>query len=344
MIFRPADVSPDASTAATATRTRGPRGLPGGARVILAPLCGITTAPFRRICLEHGAEMAVTEMVSSEAITRGKEADCRAVRGLDPAEGPLSIQIFGGDPVRMGETAARLSELEPVTIDMNFGCPVKKIVAHNGGSAVLRDLGLLSRICRTVVQRSEVPVSAKIRAGWDKPTGEHVREIARTIEDAGVSSLAIHARTKKQGFSGAANWELIAEARRAVSIPVIGNGDVRTADDVVAMSELTGCDAVMIGRGAIGNPWIFQEARARLDGLDYTPPGPRERVLVLLSHVRQSVAQDGEPGGVIATRKVTAAYVKFLPNARELRGRLMQALTLRELEDVLSAYLEANGL
>jgi nifR3 family TIM-barrel protein len=346
MIFRPEERSGAGApvAAAPAMRPAGPRGLPNGARVILAPLCGITTAPFRRICLDHGAELAVTEMVSSEAITRGKEEDCRAVRGLDPAAGPLSVQIFGADPVRMGETAARLAEREPVYLDMNFGCPVKKIVTRNGGSAVLRDLGLLSRICREVVARSEVPVSAKIRAGWDRPTGENVREIARTIEGAGVTMLAIHARTKKQGFSGEANWELIAEAKRAVSIPVIGNGDVRTADDVFAMHEVTGCDAVMIGRGAIGNPWIFEEVRARLDGRDYTPPGARTRVEVLLAHVRESVALDGEPGGLIATRKVTAAYVKFLPNARELRGRLMQVATLGELEDVLAAYLEDNGL
>lgn len=339
MILRPGPTSPSAATVA-----EGPPGLPNGARVLLAPLCGITTAPFRRVCLDKGAEMAVTEMVSSEAVTRGKSEKCRAIRGLDTAEGPLSIQLFGADPVRMGETAARLAEAEPVYIDMNFGCPVKKIVTRNGGSGVLRDLDLLSRICKEVVRRSDVPVSAKIRAGWDKPTGEKVREIATTIEDSGVSMLAIHARTKKQGFSGAANWELIAAAKDAVGIPVIGNGDIRSADDVFAMHEQTGCDAVMIGRAAIGNPWIFEEIRARTDGHDYTPPTARERVEVLIDHVRHSVRQDGEPWGVITTRKVTAAYVKHLPNARELRGKLMQVETLQELEDTMATYLESNGL
>jgi nifR3 family TIM-barrel protein len=322
----------------------GPPGLPNGARVLLAPLCGITTAPFRRICLDRGADMAVTEMVSSEAITRGKHEKCRAIRGLDVGEGPLSVQIFGADPVRMGETAAWLSEAEPEYIDMNFGCPVKKIVTRNGGSGVLRDLGLLSRICKEVVRRSEVPVSAKIRAGWDKPTGEKVREIATTIEDAGVSSLAIHARTKSQGFSGSANWELIAAAKDAVDIPVVGNGDVRGAEDVFSMHEQTACDAVMVGRAAIGNPWVFEEIRARFDGTEYTPPTARERVEVLIDHVRSAVRQDGEPHGVITTRKVTAAYVKHLPNARDLRGKLMQVETLAELEDTLALYLESNGL
>jgi tRNA-dihydrouridine synthase B len=319
------------------------KGLSNGARVVLAPLCGVTTAPFRRICLEQGADMVVTEMVSSEAMTRGKEEDCKAIRGLDTDQGPLSIQIFGGDPIRMGETAARLSELAPVYLDMNFGCPVKKIVNGNGGSAVLKDVDLLARICREVVRRSAVPVSAKIRAGWDKPTGEKVREYALAIEDAGVSMLSLHARTRSQGFSGVANWDLIAEAKRTVSIPVVGNGDVRSVDDVARMREHTGCDAVMIGRAAIGNPWIFDEVKTRLEGGEYTPPTPRERVHTLLRHVREAVRIDGEPGGVVATRKVLAAYLKRLPNARTLRGRLMTVKMLAELEDVMGAYLAEVG-
>jgi tRNA-dihydrouridine synthase B len=318
-------------------------GLPNGARVILAPLCGVTTAPFRRICLERGADMVVTEMISSEAMTRGKEEDCRAIRGLDGAEGPLSLQIFGGDPVRMGETAARLSELEPEYIDMNFGCPVKKIVNGGGGSAVLREIDLLGNICREVVRRSSVPVSAKIRAGWDRPTGEKVRELACTIEDAGVSMLALHARTRTQGFSGRANWDLIAEAKRALSIPVIGNGDVRSADDVARIAAHTGCDAVMIGRAAIGNPWIFDEVKTRLAGREFTSPSPRERVEVLLRHVTEAVHLDGEPGGVIASRKVMGAYLKRMPGVKSIRGGLMMARTLAELRDLLGGYLDGIG-
>lgn len=330
----------------TATRPRAETlpGLPNGARVLFAPLCGISTAPFRRICLDRGADMAVTEMISSEAVTRGREKRCRALDGLDPTEGRLSIQIFGADPVRMGETAAILSERQPEYIDMNFGCPVKKIVTKNGGSAVLRDLDLLSRICKEVVRRSHVPVSAKIRAGWDKPTGAKVADIARTIEDAGVSVLTVHARTRKQGFSGKANWDLIAAAKDAVDIPVVGNGDIRGADDLLAMSEQTRCDAVMIGRGAIGNPWVFEEIRARATGSEYTPPSARDRVSVLIEHVRASVAIMGEPYGLITTRKVTAAYVKNLPHASELRGKLMQIESLSGLEDTLAAYLEENAL
>ena len=316
-------------------------GLPNGARVLLAPLCGITTAPFRRICLEHGADMAVTEMISSEAMTRGNRGECRAVRGADMGDGLQSIQIFGGDPERMGETAAVLSdEFQPQYLDMNFGCPVKKIVRGGGGSACLRDVDRLHQICKRVVERSSVPVSAKIRAGWDKSTGAGVRDIARAIEDAGVTLLAVHARTKKQAFRGRANWELIAEARDAVRIPVIGNGDVRCADDVVRMGAETGCDAVMIGRGAIGNPWIFSEVRTRLDGRDYAPPTPQERVATLLDHAREAARIDGEPRGIISLRKVMAAYVKHLPGARVLRERLMQTGYVAELEELLGRYLE----
>ncbi len=319
------------------------RGLPNGARVILAPLCGVTTAPFRRICLDHGADMVVTEMISSEAMTRGKKKDCRATSGLDMEHGPLSLQIFGGDPVRMGETAAMLSQHQPEYLDMNFGCPVKKIVNGNGGSAVLKDTRLLSDICTEVVRRSAVPVSAKIRAGWDKPTGEKVRELAIAIEGSGVSMLAIHARTRAQGFTGLANWDLIAEAKRAVSIPVVGNGDVRCAADVLRMHEHTGCDAVMIGRAAIGNPWVFDEVKSVLEGGEFTPPTPRERAETMVRHVAGSVALEGEPGGVIASRKVMAAYLKRIPNARETRGRLMQSRTLAEVKDIMGAYLDRIG-
>ena len=318
-------------------------GLPNGARFILAPLCGITTAPFRRICLERGADMVVTEMISSEAWTRNKKEDCKALRGLDLEERPLSIQIFGGDPVRMGETAARLSEKQPEYVDMNFGCPVKKIVNGGGGSAVLREVDLLGSICREVVRRSSVPVSAKIRAGWDRPTGEKVRELAKTIEDAGVAMLALHARTRAQGFTGLANWDLIAEAKSAVTIPVVGNGDVKSADDVARMAAHTGCDAVMIGRAAIGNPWIFEEMKARLAGDEYTQPTPRERMRVLVAHVAEAARLDGEPGGVIASRKVMGAYLKRMPNVRGLRAGLMQSKALTEVQDLVGAYLAEVG-
>jgi len=341
--------TPLASASGTSRKTapggdKAPAGLPNGARVVLAPLCGITDAVFRKLCLDQGVEMVVTEMVSSDAMSRGKTERVRALRGLDMGQGPLSIQLFGADPVRMGETAAMLSDQGPEYIDMNFGCPVRKIVTRNGGSAVLRDLDLLGRICREVVRRSSVPVSAKIRAGWDKSSGMGIQEIARTIEDAGVSMLAVHARTRKQGFKGKANWELIAAAKEAVSIPVIGNGDVNTADDFFNMVSQTGCDAVMIGRGAIGNPWIFSQIRARLGETSGTSPSNRERIEMLIEHVRRKVDLEGEPGGVVTTRKVMASYLRKLPGARELRSRLMHEERLEGVENVLQSWLDTYCL
>lgn len=318
-------------------------GLPNGARLVLAPLCGITTSVFRKICFDRGAEMAVTEMISSEAVSRGKHKKIRAIKGLNVNEGPLSIQIFGSDPGIMSTTAAWLSEYEPEYVDINFGCPVKKVVKKNAGSAILKDPRLLGAICRAVVRASKRPVSAKVRAGWGGPDDVNIRDIARTVEDSGISMLAVHARTRKQNYSDKADWELIARAKAAVSIPVVGNGDVKTPDDLVAMSEITGCDAVMIGRAVVGNPWLFGEMRARLDGTLYQPPSARERIQTLIEHVRESVALNGEPLGVINTRKLTAAYLKRVPDARRLRGELMQALSLAEVEDLLGAFCVENG-
>lgn len=326
-------------TAPTPESLRPRKGNPiDGVDVVLAPLCGITDSVFRKICIDRGADMVVTEMISSEGLVRNSN-QIRAIRGLDMRHGPLSLQIFGADPVIMGEAASILSELEPRFIDMNFGCPVKKIVSRNGGSAVLRDVDMLYRICEQVVENSTVPVSAKIRSGWDKTTVEHLGDIGRAIEGAGVSMIAVHARTRKQGFKGEANWTLIKTIKDAVSIPVIGNGDVTGPDAYFAIKKQTGCDAVMIGRCAIGNPWIFDEIRAAINQAQYVPPTPHERVRVLLEQVRLAVAQLGEPTGIVVSRKIMAAYLKRLPNARELRGKLMTCDSLADVASLLEGYL-----
>ncbi len=310
--------------------------------VVLAPLCGITDWIYRRICLEFGADMVVTEMISSDALWLGKEP-IRAMRCLDASEGPLVFQIFGADPGRMGRAAEILSTLDPFLIDLNFGCPVRKVVRGNGGAALLRDIALLGRICRAVVRKSRVPVSAKIRAGWDSSSLETIREIARVIEDSGISVITVHARTKAQAFTGCADWGLIRDVKESVSIPVVGNGDVRCPEDYFAIRERTGCDAVMIGRAAIGNPWIFAEIKARMNGVPFVAPTPRQRINVLKAHLWESVEALGEPLGIIPIRRVIAAYSKHLPGARELRGRLMSLERLDEIESVLNLYMETNG-
>ncbi len=297
----------------------------------------MTDAVFRKICFDRGADLAVSEMISSEGLVRNSP-NIRAVRDLDMNAGPLALQIFGADPATMGEAGAILSALRPRFIDLNFGCPVRKIVSKNGGSAVLRDLRLLGEICRRVVEKSTVPVSAKIRTGWDKPTAGGVRDIARTIEDAGVSLLTVHARTKAQGYSGRADWALIKTVKEAVRIPVVGNGDVADADSYRRMMETTGCDAVMIGRAAIGNPWVFEEIQAQIADRPYEAPTPRKRVEGLLVHVRLAVASYGERPGIISTRRIMAAYLKRIPNARGLRSRIMSCERLDALEKILDAY------
>ena len=324
-----------AATSPTPERLLPKNGNPlEGVRVVLAPLCGFTDAVFRRICLDEGADLVVTEMISSEGFVRNN-SQIRALDYLDMNDGPLSLQIFGADPEAMGETAAALSELKPRFIDLNFGCPVRKIVNQNGGAAVLKDPKLLESICRRVVERSRVPVSVKIRSGWDKSTSENLRDIARVIEGSGVSMITVHARTKSQAFEGKADWQLIGMVKESVSIPVIGNGDVTDADAYRRMVETTGCDAVMIGRGAIGNPWIFGEVRSAIEGRAYPGPAPRDRVASLLAHVRLNVKNDGEPLGLITARRAMAAYLKRVPNARDVRARIMTCTRMDELEETL---------
>ena len=309
-----------------------------GVRVIVAPLCGVTDSVFRKICLDRGADLAVTEMISSEGLVRNS-SHVRSVRHLNMSDGPLSLQIFGADAEVMGEAAAILSELNPRYIDMNFGCPVRKIVNKNGGSAILKDTKHLARICECVVEKSKVPVSAKIRAGWDKATEENVSDLARVIEDTGVSMITVHARTKAHAFKGKANWLLVKAMKDAVSIPVVGNGDVIDAESYFRMREETGCDAVMIGRAAIGNPWVFKEVAAAIEGREYVPPSPRERVGALLEHVRLAVMYYGEYLGVISTRRMMSAYLKRFRNAREIRSKLMACDEFAALEDLMHGYL-----
>jgi tRNA-dihydrouridine synthase B len=313
-----------------------------GIDLVLAPLCGISDWIYRRICLDHGADLVYTEMISSDAITRDT-GPLRAMRNLQTDDNRLAVQIFGADPARMGEAAEILSGMNPRFIDLNFGCPVRKVVKNNGGAALLRDIPLLERICLAVVKKSSVPVSAKIRTGWERARPEVICRIARIIESAGIKALTVHARTRFQAFTGDAEWEHIQAVKEAVSIPVIGNGDVRSADDYAAMRRETGCDAVMIGRAAIGNPWIFSEIKGRMSGTPVDPPSPRNRITLLIRQVRDSVEDLGEPRGIIVLRRVIAAYIKHLPGARDIRGSVLRLERMEEFEAALERYMEANG-
>jgi tRNA-dihydrouridine synthase B len=309
--------------------------------LLLAPMAGVSEAPFRRICRRFGADVVISEFLSSEAIRRRIG---RTLQGceFDECERPIGIQIYGADPAAMGEAAALVTEhYDPDFIDINFGCPVKKVVQRNGGSGCLRDMDLVGRIIRQVCSATHLPVTVKTRSGWNDEMRDPVA-IALRMQDAGARAFTLHARTRTQMFSGRADWDEIARVVEALDVPVIGNGDVQTAEDVVRMREHTGCAAIMIGRGAFGNPWLFRDARARLDG---SPPAQQpcaaERFEVALEHARLALELQGDTRQtVVEFRKHLGWYTKGLYGAGDLRQRLFRIERIVEAEAIFLEYLE----
>jgi tRNA-dihydrouridine synthase B len=312
--------------------------------LFLAPMAGVSEAPFRALCRRFGADVVVSEFLSSEGLRRGSERTF-GMAEFDPAERPIGIQIFGSEPGAMAEAAAVVTELfRPEFVDINFGCPVKKVVKRNGGSGCLKDLPLVESIVRAVVAATPLPVTVKIRSGWDEATRDPVG-IAVRCQEAGARVLTLHARTRAELYSGRARWDEIARVVRALEIPVVGNGDVQTGEDVLRMREETGCAGVMIARGSFGNPWIFAEARALLDGRPRPePPTPEERFRVALEHARLALAHGGDtPRTVLEFRKHLGWYTRGLRGAAELRDRLHRVNSLREAERLFAGYLEGSS-
>lgn len=309
--------------------------------LFLAPMAGVSERPFRLLCRRFGADVVVSEFLSSEGLRRGSERSLEMAT-FGPEERPIGIQIFGSEPAAMAEAAALVTErFRPEFVDINFGCPVKKVVKRNGGSGCLKDLGLVAAVTRAVVAATPLPVTVKIRSGWDEATRDPVR-IALCCQEAGARALTLHPRTRAQLYSGEARWDEIARVVRALTIPVIGNGDVHSAEDVLRMREETGCAGVMIARGSFGNPWIFAEARALLDGRPKPPsPSAAERFEVALGHARLALELEGDsPSTVIEFRKHLGWYTRGLRGAAELRDRLHRVDTLAEAERIFSAYLD----
>ena len=310
----------------------------------LAPMAGVSESPFRRICRRFGADVVVTEFLSAEGIRRENEATLDKLRfGAD--ERPIGVQIFGGEPDAMGEAAALVTDLfQPDFVDINFGCPVKKVVKRNGGSGCLKDPQLVTNVIRAVTSSTHLPVTVKIRSGWSEEMRDPVG-IALRCQDAGARALALHPRTRAQMYTGSARWEEIAAVADALEIPVIGNGDIRTAEDVVRMHRETRCDAIMIARGSFGQPWIFTRARAMLNGTEVPPePTVAERFAIALDHAR--MARDYEPdrrGAAIEFRKHLGWYVKGLPGSAEIRRRLHAVNSLDEVEGIFADYLAGRG-
>lgn len=309
--------------------------------LILAPMAGVSEAPFRQICRRMGADILMTEFLSAEAIRRGIRKTLEGAE-FEPVERPIGIQIYGAESEAMARAAAIVTEVyEPEFIDINFGCPVKKVVQRNGGSGCLRDLDLVDRIIRAVAAATHLPVTVKTRSGWNDASRDPVA-IARRMQDAGARTFTLHARTRTQMFSGRADWDEIARVVEALDIPVIGNGDIQTAEDVVRLRAHTGCAAVMVGRGSFGNPWLFRDARALLDGRPRpAPPTAADRFALALEHARLAIRLQGDSRRtVVEFRKHLGWYTRGLPGASALRERLFQVETMTEADAIFHQYLE----
>ncbi len=314
--------------------------VPHSVPLYLAPMAGVSESPFRRLCHAHGADVVVTEFLSAEGIRRENEATISKLR-FSPDEHPIGVQIFGADPAAMADAAAVVTDLfMPDFVDINFGCPVKKVVRRNGGSGCLRDLDLVQEIIRAVSKATPLPVTCKIRSGWSEEMRDPVG-IALRCQEAGARVLALHARTRTQMYSGQANWDEIAKVAEALDIPVLGNGDIKTAADAKRMLDHTKADGIMLGRGSYGQPWVFKQARALFEGQPMPEtPGVHERFAIALDHARLVQGYEVDAiGAALEFRKHLGWYVKGLPNSADLRKLLHQVRDFSEVEEIFSNYL-----
>lgn len=313
--------------------------------LFLAPMAGVTDVTFRTICKELGADVMVTEFVSAEGIMQADHRTRKYTEFTDEQR-PVGVQLFGADGVRMGEAANKIIDWKrPDFIDINFGCPVNKVVSKNGGSSLLKDCPLLAATARGIVAAvgEQVPVTAKIRVGWDM-NSVNADEVCRILEGEGIASIAIHGRTRSQGYSGEANWEIIDQAARAVKIPVIGNGDLNSGEILARRKEETAVSGVMIGRAAMQNPWIFQEAKHYLKTGETLPPLPVEdRWPLIMRHCRLATTSNrygDERHTMMAMRSRLMAYCKGFPGSKALRRELSQVESVAQLEDLAAKHLQ----
>ena len=310
--------------------------------LVLAPMAGITDGAFRLIARKEGAALVFTELISADGLKRRNDKTRRYL-SFSPEERPIGIQLFGNDPDVVSEAVKVVEEVEPDFIDLNFGCPVRKVVRRGGGAALLRDLKTMQAMARAAVSAVSIPITAKIRSGWSKNEIVAV-DAVRMLEDAGVCLVTVHARTQTAGFGGEADWDIIREAKARAHIPIAGNGDIRSPEDARVMKETTGCDLIMIGRGAMGRPWLFRHAAHVLATGELLPePDYRDRILMCLDHYDTALRMKG-PAAVVQMRKHIGWYLRGMPGSHRIRQDMFQLLDPSEVKQGLLAYAESLEL
>lgn len=308
-------------------------------RVFLSPMAGVTDLPFRLICKEQDCGVLYTEMVNAKALCYD-DKNTKKMLKIEDEEHPVAIQIFGSDPEYMGGAAKILNSYPNEILDINMGCPAPKVVKNGDGSALLKNPELAAKVLRAVVENSEKPVTLKIRKGWDD-TCINAVEIAKIAEDCGISAIAIHGRTREQYYSGKADWDIIRQVKENVSIPVIGNGDVFEVQDAINMLNQTNCDAIMIGRGAQGNPWIFKRINHYMQTGEILPePTLEEKIETAKKHLKLAVEEHGEYVAVREMRKHIAWYLKGLRNSARVRDEINKIESYEEVVNKLEGYMQ----
>lgn len=310
-------------------------------KVALAPMAGVTDRAFRELCMSYGACYCVTEMVSSKGLTLNDKKSKELLAITEP-ERPCGAQIFGNDPLTMAKAAVKTLEFEPQFIDINMGCPAPKVAASGGGALLMKSPELAERIVKEVVNAVTIPVTVKMRSGWDDNTINAV-ELAKRCENAGASAITVHGRTKIQMYSPPVNIDIIREVKQAVKIPVIGNGDIIDGKSAAKMLEETGCDLVMVGRGALGRPWVFKQINAYLEHERILPEPPViERMLIMLKHIEKLCEYKGERVGIREARKHAAWYTKGLRGAAEYRAKMSSIESFDDLKNIAGEFIELS--